>query len=235
MNKSTIEEIRERFDKDVERFSNLETGQVTTIDAKLCLELIAEAANRINPKAKTLLDIGCGAGNYTLKMLQKNPDLHCSLLDLSKPMLEKAEERVKEISKNPIMTFHGDFRDAKIEDNYYDIILAGAVMHHLREEEDWERTFEKIFRILKKGGCFMVSDFIAQDNSLIHEYTMEQYGDYLEGLAGKEYRKTVLDYVEREDSPRSILYQLDLMKKVGFSQVEILHKNVCFGAFGGIK
>jgi len=64
---------------------------------------------------------------------------------------------------------------------------------------------------------------------------MEQYGDYLEGLAGKEYRKTVLDYVEREDSPRSILYQLDLMKKVGFSQVEILHKNVCFGAFGGIK
>lgn len=30
-NKSTVKEIRERFDKDVERFSNLDTGQVSTI------------------------------------------------------------------------------------------------------------------------------------------------------------------------------------------------------------
>lgn len=32
-NKSTREEIRARFDNDVDRFSNLETGQQTTIDA----------------------------------------------------------------------------------------------------------------------------------------------------------------------------------------------------------
>jgi len=36
--KSTIEEIRERFDKDVERFSNLETGQQATMDAPLVLD-----------------------------------------------------------------------------------------------------------------------------------------------------------------------------------------------------
>ena len=42
--KSTVEEIRARFDNDVERFSNLETGQSATIDAPLALELIAEAA-----------------------------------------------------------------------------------------------------------------------------------------------------------------------------------------------
>jgi tRNA (cmo5U34)-methyltransferase len=38
--KSTIEEMRERFDTDVERFSNLETGQSATIDAPLAMELI---------------------------------------------------------------------------------------------------------------------------------------------------------------------------------------------------
>lgn len=30
-------------------------------------------------------------------------------------------------------------------------------------------------------------------------------------------------------------YQLDLMKKIGFRKTEILHKNICFGAFGAIK
>jgi tRNA (cmo5U34)-methyltransferase len=31
------------------------------------------------------------------------------------------------------------------------------------------------------------------------------------------------------------VYQLDLLRSVGFSQVEVLHKNVCFAAFGGLK
>ena len=81
----------------------------------------------------------------------------------------------------------------------------------------------------------MISDLITQDSEILNEYTWERYGDYLEELGGKDYRKKVLDYVDREDSPRSMNYQLDLMKNIGFSKVEILHKNMCFGAFGGIK
>ena len=68
--KSTIEEIRVRFDNDVERFSNLDTGQVSTIDARISLELITEAARRIVPSATQLLDVGSGAGNFTLMMLK---------------------------------------------------------------------------------------------------------------------------------------------------------------------
>lgn len=81
MKKSTVREIKERFDKDVTRFSNLETGQTSTIDARLSLELICEAAKRLVPHAKSSLDIGCGAGNYTLKMLSKIPELKCTLND----------------------------------------------------------------------------------------------------------------------------------------------------------
>ena len=63
MAKSTVEEIRRRFDNDVERFSNLETGQSATMDAPLCMELVTVAAAMSNPAAQDLLDIGCGAGN----------------------------------------------------------------------------------------------------------------------------------------------------------------------------
>ena len=102
MKKSTIEEIRTRFDKDVERFSNLDSGQLSTIDAKISLELITESAKRIVPHAENLLDIGCGAGNYTLMMLTKIPNLHCTLVDLSKPMLDKAFERVVPQTDNSV-------------------------------------------------------------------------------------------------------------------------------------
>lgn len=235
MKKSSVAEIRERFDKDVERFSNLDTGQLTTIDAKISLELITEAARRIVPNAEQLLDIGCGAGNYSLKMLSKLPNLECTLVDLSDPMLDKAYERVSEQTNKKVHVVKGDIREVPLKQNYFDIILAGAVLHHLRDDQDWETTFKKIYGILKPGGCFMISDLITQDTEILNNYTWERYGDYLEELGGKDYRKKVLDYVDKEDSPRSMNYQLDLMKNLGFSKVEILHKNMCFGAFGGIK
>jgi tRNA (cmo5U34)-methyltransferase len=181
------------------------------------------------------LDIGCGAGNYTLMMLSKIKNLNCTLVDLSKPMLDKAYERVSEQTKNKVTLIQADIREAKLKENHFDIILAGAVLHHLREDEDWKTTFHKIYTLLKPGGCFMISDLVTQETECINDYTWQRYGDYLENIAGKEYRSKVLEYVAIEDTPRSINYQVDLMKKVGFRQVEILHKNMCFGAFGGIK
>lgn len=233
--KSTIEEIRNRFDNDVERFSNLDTGQVSTIDATISLELITESAKRIVPNAENLLDVGCGAGNYTLRMLEKLPNLNCTLVDLSKPMLDRALERVSSQTEKAVTILQGDIREVALPQNHFDIILAGAVLHHLRDDKDWEATFQKLYNILKPGGCLMISDLITQETEAITAYTWERYGDYLESIDGAGYRQKVLDYVNREDSPRSITYQIQIMKEAGFRHVEILHKNMCFGAFGGIK
>lgn len=233
--KSSIEEIRERFDNDVERFSNLETGQVSTIDSAISLEIITESAKRLCPSATNLLDIGCGAGNYTVKMLSKLPNLNCTLVDLSLPMLNKAKERVSATTVAEVTILQSDIRNTELNDNHYDIILAGAVLHHLREDNDWEFVFSKLFKALKKGGCLMVSDLITQESPILNEYFTDRYREYLTSLKNAEYAQNVLAYVEKEDSPRSLNYQLDVLKKVGFTQVEILHKNGCFATYCGIK
>lgn len=235
MQKSTTKEIQERFDNDVERFSNLDTGQVSTIDAEISLELITGAVQNIIPNATQVLDVGCGAGNYTLKMLTKIPDLNCTLVDLSEPMLKRAKERVSETTNGTIKTIQGDIRSIDFTGQKFDIILAGAVLHHLRDDEDWETTFQKLFNLLNEGGCLFISDLITHDTEAVNQLVWGKYGDYLEGIGGKEYRQKVFDYIEIEDSPRSLNYQLDLMKRVGFKQTEILHKNMCFAAFCGIK
>src|ERR1700722_7779307 len=143
--KSSVDEIRARFDADVERFSNLETGQKATIDAPLAMELITAAAVACNPNAKAVLDIGCGAGNNTLKLLNclqsQGRSIHAiewTLLDLSRPMLERAEERVRKAGGTKLNTVQADLREAKLPFGHYDVILAAAVLHHLRDDVDWE-------------------------------------------------------------------------------------------------
>src|SRR5690554_266249 len=233
--KASNEEIRERFDNDVERFSNLETGQQTTIDAPLTMELCTEAAKYINPQAKELLDIGCGAGNYSLKMLSKIPDLNCTLNDLSMPMLERAKERISAQTSGKVTIIQDDMRNLDLPNNNFDIILAAATLHHLRSDADWELVFTKFYNALKPGGSIWISDLITHDSEQINKLFQDKYRAYLEMLGGPEYGQKVFDYIEYEDTPRSLNYQLALLKQVGFKETEILHKNSYFAAFGGIK
>ncbi|MGH7851521.1 MAG: class I SAM-dependent methyltransferase [Thermodesulfobacteriota bacterium] len=233
--KSTVGEIKERFDADVERFSNLETGQQAVIDAPLMLELISELAVRIKPGAGNLLDIGCGAGNNSIAIIRKKGGINCDLIDLSLPMLERARERLANENAGNVRTFHGDFRELALPSSNYDIIVAAAVLHHFRDDADWESCFGKIYGLLKPGGAFFVSDLVFHEDEGVQEEMWRRYGEYLESTGGPGYSGRVFDYIDKEDTPRSLTYQMDLMKKAGFRHTDVLHKNSCFAAFVGIK
>jgi tRNA (cmo5U34)-methyltransferase len=233
--KSTVEEIRQRFDQDVERFSSLETGQAATIDAPLVLELVAQAAAAMTPHATAVLDIGCGAGNYTLRLLREVPGLDCTLSDLSRPMLDRARERVSAATSGSVLTYQGDIREQEVGEGRFDIVMAAAVLHHLRTDEEWRAVFAKIYRSLRPGGSFWITDLITHTTSAVQELMWRRYGAYLSGLRDDAYRDHVFAYIEKEDTPRPLLFQIDLLREVGFRDVELLHKNSCFAAFGGVK
>jgi tRNA (cmo5U34)-methyltransferase len=233
--KSTVEEIRQRFDNEVDRFSNLETGQTATMDAPLVLELVTLAAARVNPSARAVLDIGCGAGNYTLKLLEKLPDLDATLVDLSRPMLDRAVARVREKTTGQVTPLQGDIRELSLSPESFDIVLASASLHHLRADHEWLKVFASVFASLRPGGSFWIADLITHDHPAVQDAMWQRYGEYLSSLGGSEYRDRVFSYVEHEDTPRSIGFQTDLLRSVGFSTVEVLHKICCFAAFGGIK
>ena len=64
----------------------------------------------------------------------------------------------------------------------------------------------------------MISDLIKQDTEVLNDYIREKYGNYLEDVGGNDYKNKVFDYVKKEDSPRSLNYQLALMKKSWISK-----------------
>ncbi|MBI3861091.1 MAG: class I SAM-dependent methyltransferase [Planctomycetia bacterium] len=233
--KSSVDEIRRRFDADVERFSNLETGQSATVDAPLAMALVAEAAAVTTPLARHVLDVGCGAGNYTLKLLERLPNLDVTLIDLSRPMLDRATERLSRATTGRITSSQGDIREIKLPDQNFDIILAAAVLHHLRTDSEWQEVFTAFHRALHPGGSLWIFDLVESSIPAVQKLMQQKYGEYLTGFKDENYRDHVFAYVQKEDSPKPLIFQLDKLREVGFNQVEILHKNVCFAAFGAVK
>lgn len=229
--KSTVEEIRKRFDADVQRFSNLESGQQAAMDASVILEVVARSAtSHLHPHG-ALLDLGCGAGNFTLRVLNQVSPLDCVLVDLSRPMLERAEQRVKAANTGKVQIVQSDIRELSLGEESFDVILAGQVFHHLREDAEWETMFSRLYQWLKPDGGLFVADFIAYDDPAIQNLMLGRYADYLVSVGGTEYRDKVLAYCDAEDSPRSVKYQFDLLEKAGFDEFDVLHKNALFTAF----
>ena len=78
-------------------------------------------------------------------------------------------------------------------------------------------------------------DLVASPIPAVQELMWRRYGEYLAALKGEAYRDHVFAYVEREDTPRSLGFQLDRLREAGFGPADGLHKNGPFAAFGAVK
>ena len=235
ISKSSPDSIRKNFDQQVERFSNLETGQTTAVDSPLCMELVARSAALLNPNATRVMDLGCGGGNYAVKVTSLLPDVDCTLIDLSANMLETAKQRVQENIKGSVTAIQGDDRDIDLGENFYDVITAGTTLHHLRGEEEWELVFGEIYRALKPGGTFWINDIVISETDEINRMMLDGWLSMLQKQISPDEIEMYMNRYESEDTPRTLSYQLDLMKKVGFTKTIVLHKHFNFAAFGARK
>jgi tRNA (cmo5U34)-methyltransferase len=235
MQKSTVEEIKTRFDNDVERFSNLTTGQTTTVDSEIVLDMISNSISEQYSRPKRICDIGCGAGNFTLRILEKFSHLNCTIIDLSQPMLDRAKKRIEAVNGIIENIIKKDIRNINLDNDHYDICIAAAVLHHLRCREEWYSVLENILNSLVDGGSFWFWDLIKHDIESVNKIQLNRYKKYLIELKNEKYQKSVFDYIEKEDTPEPVSFIMQAMYKVGFSKVDIIHKNCMFAAITGIK
>ena len=233
--KSTAAEIGAYFDGEVERFSDLSKGQASIKDARLMMDLLAEAAAVLAPGAGEILDIGCGAGNQTLNLLRVFPDANCTLLDLSSAMLERARERVGSANPGRVELIAGDLRTAPLPEGKFDVAAAAAVLHHLRDEADWELGFSRIRSCLKIGGVLLVSDLIRHEDPKIEAMFKVRYEAFLREALGDAEAERIMRSVAASDTPSPLEYQFALLRRIGFREVGLLHKNLVFGAYYAVK
>jgi ubiquinone/menaquinone biosynthesis C-methylase UbiE len=102
-----------------------------------------------------ILDIGCGTGLLALKFLQKT-NCHITGVDSSKEMLDVFESKAKSFGiKGQILYKHEDLEDMEFGEEEFDIISSTFSLHHI---EDKRTMIEKIYKMLKTGGRFIIGE-----------------------------------------------------------------------------
>lgn len=114
---------------------------------------------KINP-GDTVVDLGSGAGNdcFIARALAGENGKVIGI-DMTEEMIEKANRNAKKLNYKNIEFILGEIEDMPLSNGTADVVISNCVLNLV---PDKARAFAEVYRILKKGGHFCVSDIVLK-------------------------------------------------------------------------
>ena len=109
-------------------------------------------------KGHRVLDLGSGAGNdcFVARALV-GEEGEVTGLDFTDAMLEKARLNNEKLGYTNVRFVKGDIEEMPLPDVSFDVVISNCVLNLV---PDKNKAFSQIFRVLKNGGHFCVSDVV---------------------------------------------------------------------------
>ena len=126
------------------------------------------------PGVATVLDLGCGPADVTMRFAKAFPNFRFHALDGSAAMLKYARQALHRHAEaaSRIQLFEGLLPGALLPQEHYDIILSNSMLHHLH---DPQVLWQTIRRFGRKGTLVFVSDLFRPDSRAAAEGLVKQY------------------------------------------------------------
>jgi ubiquinone/menaquinone biosynthesis C-methylase UbiE len=108
------------------------------------------------------VDLGSGRGNDVLRMAEEVGETgHAYGIDISKGMLEKAKKTAEKLDITNATFIKAELEKLPLDDQQADLVISNCTINHA---EDKQSVWNEVFRILKKGGRFVVSDIYSLED-----------------------------------------------------------------------
>jgi ubiquinone/menaquinone biosynthesis C-methylase UbiE len=140
-----------------DEYDHLE-GYVADADLGLGCGLPTEYAGI--KKGDTVVDLGSGAGNdvFVARAIVGDEGKVIGL-DMTEEMIEKANANNAKLGYKNVEFMLGDIEQMPLENNLADVVVSNCVLNLV---PDKQKAFAGIYRILKPGAHFCVSDIVIQ-------------------------------------------------------------------------
>jgi len=174
-------------------------GYVAEADLGLGCGLPTEFAGIKN--GDTVVDLGSGAGNdvFVARALVGDEGKVIGI-DMTEEMIEKAYKNNTKLGYKNVEFRFGDIEAMHLEDNIADVIVSNCVLNLV---PDKHKAFSEMYRILKPGAHFCVSDIVVKGE--LHPELKK---------SAEMYAGCVTGAIQQED-------YIGLIKQAGFTNIEI--------------
>jgi SAM-dependent methyltransferase len=152
-------------------------------------------------KGDTVVDLGSGAGNdvFVARAIVGDEGRVIGI-DMTEAMIEKANQNNSKLGYKNVQFRFGDIEDMPIANNLADVVVSNCVLNLV---PDKQKAFSEIYRVLKPGAHFCVSDIVIKGE--LHPELKKSAEMYAGCVAGA---------VQQDE-------YLNIIKEAGFVNVEI--------------
>ncbi|TWO33495.1 arsenite methyltransferase [Seonamhaeicola sediminis] len=143
-------------------------------------------------KGDTVIDLGSGAGNDCfVARHETGKEGKVIGIDFTPTMIEKARTNAEKLNYNNIEFREGDIDNMPVNDNIADVIVSNCVLNLVPNKK---KVIGEIFRVLKPGGHFSISDIVLVGN--LPEALKQDAEMYAGCIAGAIQKNEYLKFIE---------------------------------------
>lgn len=151
------------------------------------------------------LDLGSGRGTDVLRMAEEVGETGFVYgIDISEGMLEKARKNAEKFDVSNVKFIKSELEVIPLDENSVDLIISNCTINHAADKQ---AVWNEIFRVLKEGGRFVVSDI----------YSTEPVPD--------EFHSDPVAVAECWAGAITKDEYMDVLKKAGFNSIQVLEES----------
>jgi ubiquinone/menaquinone biosynthesis C-methylase UbiE len=145
------DENRSRFDTMSKEYDGKRRIEYTMDNSRSIIDTYEKLLKIKIPDVSRLLVLGCGSGYLLLDFALAGKAKEIYGMDISSGMIDICRQHAEELGLT-INLQVGDAENLQYPDNYFDMVIGHAVLHHI---PDVQKVFNGIYRVLKPNGlCF---------------------------------------------------------------------------------
>lgn len=174
-------------------------------ETECCLSCGSAINYALPLSGEVCVDLGSGRGTDVLRMAESVGETGFVYgIDISDGMLEKARKNAEKFKVTNVRFVRSELEKLELPDKVANLVISNCTLNHASDKQS---VWNEIFRILKKGGRFVISDIYSTD-PIADEYRNDPIA-VAECWAGAVTRAEYMQHLEN----------------AGFASVEIIEES----------